>query len=130
MYPSRTVTVAIDRPLQRVYEFLADPANLTRWTQIPAREWQQVSNHVWQVGGTRIRFTPSNRFGILDVAIESAQFGAQALPARVYANGGGCEVAITLFQQEGMSTELFSSECAWIEADLQVLKTYLESLKT
>ena len=129
MYPSRTVTVAVDRPLQRVYAFLADPTNIPRWTQIPVSEWQQVSSHVWQTAAIRIRFTPPNRFGILDIVVENGPHGTQALPARVYANGQGCEIAVTLFRQEGMSAELFESECAWIEADLQVLKTYLESLE-
>ncbi|KKB10959.1 hypothetical protein VE25_15360 [Devosia geojensis] len=130
MYPSRTVTVAIDRPLQRVYEFLAEPANLTRWTQISVRDWHKAAAHVWQAGGIRIRFTPPNRFGILDIAVEGTQFGTQFLPARLYTNGEGCELAITLFRLDDMSEELFVSECAWIEADLQVLKTYLESLNT
>ena len=130
MYPSRTVIVAIARPLQRVYAFLAEPRNLPRWASGPLANYHQVSAHEWEADGpVRIQFTPVNRFGVIDFSITPSSMLSQMTPARVYTNGEGAEVAITLFQREGISDEQFASNCAWMEADLQVLKTYLESLE-
>lgn len=130
MYSSRTVTIAIARPLQRVYEFLAEPRNLPRWASGPLANYRQVGAHEWEADGpVRVRFTPVNRFGIVDFSITPSTMFSQMTPARVYTNGEGAELAITLFQLDGISDEQFASDCAWLEADLQVLKTYLESLE-
>ena len=37
MYPSRTITLAINRPLEMVYGFLVEPKNLTHWGASPIR---------------------------------------------------------------------------------------------
>jgi hypothetical protein len=132
MYPSRTITVVIDRPLQHVYSFLANPENLSRWGSGPRVSYREIGPLEWETVGQdgvlRIRFTPENRFGVLDFSMSPVDRQMPMIPARVYANGKGSEFAVTLFQYEGTSEARFASDCEWLQADLLVLKTYLESL--
>jgi hypothetical protein len=132
MYRSRTITVAIARPLERVYAFLADPRNLSRWGSGPRENFREIGPLEWETVGQggvlRIRVTPKNRFGVLDFSMSPVGQQALAIPARVYANGDGSEFAVTMFQYDGISDERFASDCEWLQADLLVLKTYLESL--
>ena len=48
------------------------------------------------------------------------------MPARVFANGAGCELQLVMLRQQEMSAEAFASEQEWITADLLVLKSLLE----
>lgn len=132
MYPSRTISVAIERPAQQVYAFLARPQNLSRWGSGPRQSYREISPLEWETMGEegllRIKFTPRNRFGVLDFSMSPVGQQMPVIPARVYANGEGAEFAVTLFQYEGISDERFASDCEWLQADLLVLKTYLESL--
>jgi hypothetical protein len=129
MYPSRTLTIAIARPLDVVYPFLAEPRNLARWGSM--RAYRKISDHVWETedetGPVRIQFTPPNAFGILDHKIYRPGETVIVTRARIYANGEGCELCLTLFQPEGMSDAKFASDFEWMRTDLRVLKTYLES---
>lgn len=132
MYRSRTITVAIARPLERVHAFLADPRNLSRWGSGPRESFREIGPLEWETVGQdgvlRIKVTPKNRFGVLDFSMSPVGQQAPAIPARVYANGKGSEFAVTMFQYDGISDERFASDCEWLQADLLVLKTYLESL--
>jgi hypothetical protein len=66
---SRTITVRIGRPLDQVYEFLADPANWNQWAFGLGKNIRR-SNDGWiadSAGGVvQVRFTARNSFGVVD----------------------------------------------------------------
>jgi hypothetical protein len=45
---------------------------------------------------------------------------------RVFPNGEGSEVLITVFRQAGVSDEKFAEDTQWVRRDLEALKTLLE----
>jgi hypothetical protein len=48
------------------------------------------------------------------------------MPMRVFPNGEGAEVLITVFRQPGVSDEKFAEDTHWVRRDLEALKTLLE----
>jgi hypothetical protein len=48
------------------------------------------------------------------------------MPMRVFANGAGAEVLITVFRQPGVSDEKFGEDTRWVLRDLETLKALLE----
>ena len=128
-YPSRTVSVSIERGWREVYGFLAVPSNFAPWAaglgaglEPQGDEWTARGPD----GPIRIRFTPPNELGVLDHRVTAAS-GAETLnPMRVMANGTGSEVAFTLFCPSGMSAAAFDADAAAVARDLQALKALLE----
>ena len=128
-YPSRTVSVSIERGWRDVYGFLAVPSNFAPWAAGLGAGLQQQGDE-WIARGPdgpiRIRFTPHNELGVLDHRVTAAS-GAETLnPMRVMANGSGSEVVFTLFCPPGMSATAFDADAAAVARDLQALKALLE----
>ena len=128
-YPSRTVSVSIDRGWREVYEFLAVPSNFAPWAaglgaglERHGDEWTARG----PAGPIRIRFTPRNELGVLDHLVTAASGVGTLNPMRVMANGTGSEVAFTLFRPPGMSATAFDADAAAVARDLQALKALLE----
>jgi hypothetical protein len=48
------------------------------------------------------------------------------MPMRVFPNGEGTEVLITMFRQPGVSDEKFAEDTQWVRRDLEALKELLE----
>jgi hypothetical protein len=129
IYPSRTVSVSIDRGWHEVYAFLAVPSNFAPWAAGLGAGLERQGDE-WAARGPdgpiRIRFTPHNELGVLDHRVIAAS-GAETLnPMRVMANGTGSEVAFTLFCPRGMSAAAFDADAAAVARDLQALKALLE----
>ena len=128
-YPSRTVSVSIDRDWREVYAFLAVPSNFAPWAAgLGAGLEPQGDQWIAQGpdGPIRIRFTPHNELGVLDHRVTAAS-GAETLnPMRVMANGSGSEVAFTLFRPPDMGAATFDADAAAVARDLQALKALLE----
>ena len=129
MRPARTVSVSIDCPPRRVYDFVCDPQNLPRWAAGLGRSVSKV-NGEWIVqtssGPMRIRFAERNDLGVLDhrVILESGE--EISVPMRVVANGAGSEVTVTVFRLDGMSADTFARDVRLVEQDLTTLKRTLE----
>jgi hypothetical protein len=49
------------------------------------------------------------------------------MPMRVFANGDGAEVLLTVFRQPGTSEEKFAEDTQWVRRDLEALKEVLEA---
>lgn len=131
MLASEVITISIRRPLAEVYEFLADPMNVTRWASIPETTIEPVGGTDWLVelpsGRTVIRFSPRNAFGILDYQIfQPGQEPTFTIPVRLIRNRDGTDFQLVVFRREGMTDAEFRSEIEWTESDLQRLKTLLE----
>jgi hypothetical protein len=74
-----------------------------------------------------LRFTPANKFGVLDHWVITETGEEVYIPLRVFANGENCEVVFTLFRLPGMDDEKFTADAAWVMRDLQKLKDLLEA---
>jgi len=93
---SRTITVRIDRPLDKVYEFLVDPANWNQWAFGLGKNIRR-SQDGWIAdsdgGVTRVQFTARNSFGVLDHTVLRASGQRVYVPMRLLENGSRCSVS-------------------------------------
>ncbi len=133
MFPSRTISLAINKPCADVYAFLAEPANISRWAVGTLHQpLQYVTETEWRTlyDGKEIRltFTPHNAFGILDLRINGVSGAEQSYRIRVFPNGAGTELCLTALQRIGESDAQFNSEFEWVRSDLMVLKSFIEAL--
>ena len=131
MLASEVIKVSIRRPYAEVYEFLADPMNMTRWSSLPDSILEPQGGNDWLVdlpsGRTIIRFTPRNNFGILDYQIfQPGEDPGPAIPVRLIRNQDGADLHLVCFFRDGISEEQFRSEVEWTASDLQRLKTLME----
>jgi hypothetical protein len=129
MRQARTVSVSIARPVQRVYDFVANPENLPTWAAGLGRSVTNVDGR-WIVqtssGPLGIRFVDRNDLGVLDHRVTLASGEEILVPMRVVANGDDSEVMVTVFRLPGMSVEKFSEDVTLVERDLKTLKRTLE----
>jgi hypothetical protein len=126
---SRVITVRVDRPFDKVYEFLVDPANWNQWAFGLGRNirhspggWIADSDN----GIARVQFTPRNTFGVVDHTVIRPSGQRVHVPMRLIANGSGCELLFTLFREPNMSDAQFASDARFVQRDLDGLKTLLE----
>jgi hypothetical protein len=126
---SRTITVRIDRPFDKVYEFLVDPANWNQWAFGLGKNIRQ-SQGGWIAddngGVANVQFTPRNSFGVVDHTVTRASGQRVYIPMRLIANGTGCELLFTLFREPNMSDAQFDSDAGFVQRDLNGLKSLLE----
>ena len=126
---SRTLSISIDCPVDRVYDFVSNPANLPLWATAFVRSIRREGSD-WVVetpdGPVGIRFVPRNEFGVLDHAVRLGS-GAEIMnPIRVVPNGSGSELLFTLFQLPEMADDKFAEDAGMVESDLRTLKSVLE----
>ncbi len=111
--PGFTVRMTIEAPADAVYKFVSDPKNLRAWASGIAKT-------------AKVRFVEANRYGVLDHYV-SAEGGAEVyVPMRVFPNGEGAEVLLTIFRRPGTSEEKFGEDAQWVRRDLEALKALLE----
>ena len=126
---SRTITVRIGRPFDQVYDFLADPKNWNQWAHGLGKSIRQ-SNHGWIVdsdgGMVQVRFTPRNRFGIVDHYVIRPSGAQVYVPMRLIVSGQGCELLFTLFRGLQVSDQQFAADAGYVQRDLDGLKSLLE----
>ncbi|MFD1254397.1 MULTISPECIES: hypothetical protein [Devosia] len=131
MFPSRTLSLAINRPYAEAYAFLSNPANILLWTDgVRDMQLRQASGYVWHSRyfgqDVQLTFTPPNALGVLDLAVAVEGRLPRVHHIRVFPNGKGTELCLTIIQTADESDDQFSSECEWLRTDLQVLKAYLD----
>ncbi|GAB2567041.1 polyketide cyclase [Paractinoplanes abujensis] len=120
----------IDRPVNDVYAYVSNPANVTTWAPGLGSSVEQVDG-AWFVdsdglGRVRVEFAPKNGFGVADhvVTLES---GEQFLnPLRVVPYGEGSEIVFSVRRMPGVSDEDFARDTGLVAADLARLKDILE----
>lgn len=129
-FESHTLSICIKRPLEQAYAFLARPENFPQWASGLGASMRRDGD-VWIAetpqGPLTVRFSPPNDFGVLDhyVILQSGQ--EIYIPMRAIANGDGCEILFTLLRLPAMSDQKFAADIAWVQRDLQALKTLLET---
>ena len=126
---SRTLTVRIDRPFDRVYDFLADPRNWNQWAHGLGRSIRQ-SDDGWVAdsdGGTvEVRFTQRNSFGVVDHTVKRRSGAQVYVPMRLIVSGRGCELLFTLYREPQMSDQQFAADAGYVQRDLDGLRSLLE----
>jgi hypothetical protein len=129
--PAQIIHISIERDWQDVYAFASQPHNMMRWASGLAAGLRQDGED-WigddgPLGEIRIRFAPSNPYGVIDHDVTLADGTSVMNSLRVVCNGTGAEVMFTLLRQPGMSDDALASDAAHIARDLKALKILLES---
>ena len=105
--------MTIERPPGEVYAFVSDPKNLPRWAS-------------GLNAAVKVRFVERNAFGVLDHYVKVDSGAEVYVPMRVFPNGEGAEVLLTVFRRPGTSEEKFAEDTHWVRRDLEALKQLLE----
>ena len=132
MFSARSFGVSIARPVTEVYDYLAEPENLTNWMTVLGTRLRKADGAHWiaeapvvDTGPITIGFSPRNRFGVLDYEFSHGD-RTTTFPMRVLANDEGSEVVVTLFAPRGAGEAHLASEVEWLTTDLLTLKALLE----
>ena len=105
--------MTIERDALDVYNFVSDPKNLGKWAS-------------GLDAAVKVRFVERNKYGVLDHFVAAGSGAEVYMPMRVFPNGEGAEVLITVFRQPGVSDEKFGEDTQWVRRDLEALKELLE----
>ena len=105
--------MTIERAPDEVYAFVSDPKNLAAWAS-------------GLNAAVKVRFVERNPYGVLDHYVRVDSGPEVYMPMRVFPNGEGSEVLITVFRQSGVSDEKFAEDTHWVRRDLEALKELLE----
>jgi hypothetical protein len=129
IFPSRTLSISIDRPPDKVYDFIANPENLPKWAAGLCKSVRKA-NADWIAetpqGPMKIRFAEKNDFRVLDHYVNPAPGVEVYVPMRVLPNGFGSEVIFTIMRPPDMTDEKFAEDIGLVERDLRILKSVLE----
>ena len=120
----------IARPAADVYAFVADPANLPRWSAGLGGDIEQVGGE-WFIdspgGRLRFAFVPANEFGVLDHYVTFPSGETFYNPMRVVPYDDTSEVVFSVRRFGDISDADFDRDVATVAADLAKLKEVLEA---
>lgn len=129
-FDSRTISIRINRPADRVYDFMSVPENLPKWASGLGKSLTERDGE-WIVetlqGPMKVRFAERNSFGVLDHYVIPESGPEIYIPMRVISNGTGSELIFTLFRLPGISDKKFAEDAEWVKRDLNALKNLLEA---
>lgn len=129
IFPSRTLSVSINCPPDKVYDFISNPENLPKWAAGLCKSVRKT-NGDWIVetpqGPMKIRFAEKNDFGVADHYVNPAPGVEVYVPIRVLPNGSGSDVIVTILRSPEMSDEKFADDIGLVQNDLMTLKNVLE----
>lgn len=133
IYPSKHISVSIDRSTADVYKFTADPRNLPKWAEGLSQSIVTKAGDEWiadsPMGKVRVKFVEDNPFGVIDHDVTLPSGEVNHNPLRVAKNGDGSEVTFTLYRLPRMSDADFSRDAELVAKDLKKLKSILENQK-
>ena len=125
----RHITSSIERHVDEVYAFVAEPQNLPKWATGLGDDFHKEGED-WiatgVLGRVRVRFCTKNGFGVVDhdVTLPSGEVTHNAL--RVVPNGAGSEVVFTVVRADDVDDAAFEADAAHVQKDLAALKALLE----
>jgi len=129
-YPSRILSITIDRPLEQVYDYIYELKHFPDWAtsfclsiQVAGDEGRMETPE----GPAVIRFVERNRWGVLDHWVSVPNGPENYISLRVIPNGAGSELVFTLLQLPGVTDEVFSDDARRVGQDLHSLKMILEA---
>ena len=128
-FPVEHITLSINCPADKVYDYASNGANLPQWASGLSKGVESFG-HDWiadsPMGKVRVRFVEKNKLGVMDHFVTLPTGETFANPFRVIPNKSGCELVFTLFRHEGMSDSAFDADRSTIKKDLQTLKFIIE----
>jgi hypothetical protein len=123
------ISERIDRPVDAVYAYAVDPANLPEWAPGLGSAVENVDGQ-WYVetpmGRVDFAFVERNDYGVLDHEVTLPSGEVIFNPMRVIRDGDGCEAVFTLRRAPNMSDEEFERDAKAVAADLARLKGIVE----
>jgi Polyketide cyclase / dehydrase and lipid transport len=129
-FPAMHITITINRPVDQVYAYAADPENMPQWAAGLAPSIRKAGD-IWIIdtptGEIKVRFAEPNAFGVIDHEVTLPSGETFYNPMRAVPNGDGCEFTFTLYRMPDVTDEAFARDSAAVERDLQQLKSILEA---
>ena len=123
---SRTVTVMLEAPSQRAFEYLSQPENLPRWATEFARELRVEGGRYTVVNGLGeflFRIDADEATGVIDMYAGPSEEELALFPTRVVPlSGDRTAYTFTMFQAPGMPDELFESQYQSLRRELENVK--------
>ena len=130
MQESVHVTTTIDRPAAEVYEYAADPTNLSNWAAGLAHRPVEHLDGQWvadsPLGRVVIAFVARNDLGVVDHDVTLPSGETVTNPMRVIANEDGCDVMFTVRRRSGMDDAELAADVEAVTKDLATLRSLLE----
>jgi uncharacterized protein YndB with AHSA1/START domain len=128
--PALQISVSIDRPAKDVYDYAANPENLTKWASGLSQSTVKREGQWWvaesPMGQVKIQFAEKNAFGVMDHDVMLPSGEVFHNPMRVVKNGSGSELIFTLYRQPQMDDAAFEADAEMIRQDLKAIKKILE----
>lgn len=128
-YPVEYISVSVNKPAYKVYEFASRPENFPIWVEF-MKSMTKESENLWlaetDLGNIKIQFVPKNEFGIIDHLVILPDGSTVNNPMRVIENGQGSEFIFTLFWMPNRTKEEFEQDRQAVKNDLETLKGILE----
>jgi len=129
-WESRHLSIRIDRPVDEVYDYASNPANLSEWAAGLGSSPELVDGQ-WVLdspgGRIGVSFAPRNEFGVVDHHVTTPSGETVYVPMRVIADGAGSELVFTIRREPEMSDEDFERDAAAVAADLATIKRLVEA---
>jgi hypothetical protein len=130
VYDSIHVSTSINRPAGDVYDYAANPVNLSSWAAGLAQQDVQLIDGQWVVdspmGRVVVAIAAKNDFGVVDHDVTLPAGETIRNPMRVIPNGDGCDVVFTVRRRSGMSETDFAGDVDAVAADLAALRALME----
>lgn len=129
-YPVKNISISIDKPVGKVYQFASNPESFPVWVEF-IKSMRKEARDIWfaetDLGNIKIEFTPKNEFGIIDHLVTLPDGSTTNNPMRVIENGKGSELVFTLFWMPSRTVEEFNQDAKLVENDLKKIKQILEA---
>lgn len=131
MFQSRHISIRIQKSAEDVYAFAWKPESFPKWAAGLGSTLTRAGDQ-WIAqgpdGDVKVRFSPQNDYGVLDHWVTLPDGTELYIPLRVFANGEGAEVVLSLYRPPNRYDDAaFERDAAMVGRDLAKLKALVEA---
>ena len=130
-FPAQHISITIDCPPEKVYDFASNPENLPKWASGLSHNVITKNGDLWEtdspMGKIKIRFATKNNLGVMDHDVILPNGDINHNPFRVLKNAAVSEVVFTLYRLPHMTDADYQKDSEHIHTDLKKLKSILEN---